>query len=371
MSTIERWVKHITRYLSRGFCVFMLFSDAIKEYDEALSISVGDNALNGSRIDLRQVALFFGNPHIEQIDERHVVNLFRMMLLLGWKKNTIRPKASEMRNFFKYWRRRHVQVLDPELIPMPKREPYKPRVAKPEQVHLLTKHIREQSITPLTRPNSGRGMGIRWRHLRNLGALLLIRDSGCRVGEAMSLNDDINVETPVDTFKAGGQTGKVWGTTVQIEKASHGDPYPYRQIFWFEEANNALKEWLKVKPKIVELYKNDFVDPNALFFGSGRWQHGKKLSSSAFDNIVRGYCRDIGIPTINPHSLRHLFSHDTVKAKGATAADLMNFQGYASLSSATPYVRMFGNEARDRFTLLHGSRFLPNGTMYPKNDKNE
>jgi len=145
---------------------------------------------------------------------------------------------------------------------------------------------------------------------------------------------------------------------IKTGKSRPDEPYPFRQIFWFEDTNETIKEWLEIKSKVVELFKNDFVDPKALFFGVGHLEHGKRLSSSSFDVILANYCRAIGIPTVNPHSIRHLFSHDTVKAPGATAADLMNFQGYKSLASATPYVRMYGNEVKDRFTLLHSKRLL-------------
>jgi len=336
----------------------MLFSDAIEQYEEVKEVYFGDETkLKGSRINLRQIALFLGNPNIEYIDERHIVQLFRMMLQLGWKKNAIRPKATEIRNFLKYWRRRGLNVLDPELIPMPRREPSMPRVANPEHLILILNHMREKYNAPPTKYVRNTGIA-HWRHLRNRACTFILRDSGTRIEETLLLNDDINVDTPVDSIKVLGKEVKIWSTLAKTGKSGSNDPYPFRQIFWFEEANEAIKQWLDLRPKVIERFKNDFIDLQALFFGVSRWQYGKRLTSGPFSVILANYSRELGIPTVNAHSVRHLFAHDTVKAKGAVSPDLMNFQGYKSIASATPYVRMYGNEVKDRFMLLHSKRLL-------------
>lgn len=328
----------------------MRFSEAIKQHEEALGIEVAKGTIRGYSYDLRQVALFLRDPEIEEVELRDIIQMFRLMMILEWKQNSFTPKAAALKKFFKFWKRQGLNVIDPELIPRPKREFNPPKVAKQDDLQKLIDHVRAKTEAKLTRPKDKAG---RWRDIRNLALILMLRDTGARIGELLSLNLKQILEAerlnPEDVI--GGE--EVWGAILKTEK-SRGIR-PYRQVFWKRETNEALNNWLKARQELTERWKNDFMHKEALFIGTSRYQHGKRLEPSSASIILRKYCKEIEIPTINAHSLRHLFCHNIVKHQHGSAADVMNLAGHATLASSTPYTAMFGRELGERYRVIHAN----------------
>lgn len=288
--------------------------------------------------DLLQLAYFgvhVGNKEIEDVTMKEILEWFERMREFSFDIETIGKKATVLRNFFDFYKKSGYSVLEPMLIPVPPRRHKIPRVAKEEDFNMILDVIQSET----KRRSKG---AMRSNHVRNKAMVLMLWDTGARIGEICALDiGDIDLEKK----KAIIQTEKSRGTR------------PIRELFWTEKTNKALKSWMVQRKLIVG--RMAVQEPSALFLSvkGGRPKdtaRGKRTSASAFGEILRKYSNKAGLPiNFNAHSMRHHMGHHIIQ-KGGSNADVMNVLGHASVQSTTPYTMMQDKELEKRYRKFNG-----------------
>ncbi len=296
----------------------MKINQALDEFELWKSYRSGSNTVKGYIQVLKQLCIFTHNKDLEQVSLQDVLNWFELHTLTGYDTNSLIPKAIALRKFFEFYKKRGFSVIDPWLIPVPAKEYKIPRVATYDQYKAILEAIPHNNDP---------------RHIRNRVIIMLLWDTGARNGEITGLNmhDLKDKEALIKTEKNKGSR-------------------PFRQIFWEDETDKALKAWIETRERLKQ--KITFVDPEALFISisaSGKMQKsGQRLSIKGVGEMLRRYSNRAKIPYINAHAFRHSFGHRIVKS-GMHTADVSNLMGHASAQSSMVYTNMFGLELKERY----------------------
>ncbi|MBI5793729.1 tyrosine-type recombinase/integrase [Candidatus Uhrbacteria bacterium] len=298
----------------------MLMSDAIKEFSEWRKFKVKKNTVKGYEFSLKHLCVFLRNPDIESILLQDVMEHLNLMRDIGWEENSFVGRCMSFRKFFEFWQLRGLSVIDPELIPIPRKEYKIPRVVDDESFKKLLAAIPSKT-------NDG-------RHLRNRAIVMMLWDSGARNGEIMSL--DVN-DLDLERMRAIIRTEKSRGRR------------PIREIFWTRDTNDALVRWIEKRKRLAG--QLILKEPDALFISICGGPHdtsGGRFTIKGVGEMLRRYCNRAGIPYINAHAFRHHMGHDVIK-RGGSAADVMNILGHSSLASSTIYTMMTDIELEARY----------------------
>lgn len=293
----------------------MRLLEAIQECAKHEGFGLTKRTIEGYNRQRLQFCIYLHNPHIEEVKESDVTGYFRLLLECGWAQNGVQHYSIAIRNLLSYWKKRGRKVLDPELIPIPKREFKMPRVAEYWQYQAFL-----DSLPTVTNDK---------RHPRNRALAMLLYDTGARCNEVLMLNiKDLDFSNP--------EQGRA---IIKTEKSQ--GRRPIREIFWTPETTMAIRVWLEARE---ELKKNVvFADPDALFVGVRCWQTGMRITVGAVDMMFRKQSRIAGIPPIRPHMLRHLKGHD-LNDEGANNSTISGILGHSSLQSSYIYTMMNSKE---------------------------
>jgi integrase/recombinase XerC len=249
---------------------------------------------------------------------------FNLMRDLDWDHNSFITKAMAVRKFFEFYNKQGFKVIDPWLIPIPKKKFKMQRVATKEEYLKLLDII----------PNNNDP-----RHIRNRAIINLLWDTGARNGEICSIN--------VDGLDLVEKTA-----VIQTEKSRGARPV--REIFWTEETNNNIKKWLE-KRNYLKNNKMMFKDGDALFIsvcsGGVHNNTGKRFGNKGLGEMLRRYCHRAKIENMNAHSFRHHMGHQIVK-KGGSNSDVSNILGHSSLQSSYVYTLMTNKELKKRYEIF-------------------
>lgn len=272
-------------------------------------------SMRGYERDARQFASYIhncpvGNVLMDDI-ERWVVDL----RAAGYSQNAISFKCSALRKLFTALRRRGQLVLDPADIPLPRKEIKEPHVATDEQISKLLAVIPEHTTDR--------------RLIRNRAIILLLRDTGMRVGELTSLD--------IDDVELNERRAKVHTEKSRWVK-------PFRRAFWFAECDAALREWLRTREELLQHPK--VINKNALFIGTKGGNMGHRMGNAAVEIAIRSLCREARIPTLNPHSFRHRKGHLLAK-QGASNSIISGVLGHSDLSSSFVYTMLNDTELEE------------------------
>lgn len=306
----------------------MLLHDAILQFRQWKQIGVTHSTAKSYFDSLRQFYVFMRGRHIEEVKLNDVTAFINLFGELGLKPHSLMLKSIALRKFFEYWTLNNYKVLNHQLIPIPKRDYVKPRIATEEQYRKVLAVI-EDGINRGSKESYRLG-------IRNRAIAKLLWDSGCRVGELVALD--------TDDFKMHQRSA-----VIRTEK-SRGIR-PIRQIFWTKGTHDDLLEWLALREEMQR--QRSFETPKALFVGLKSRTYGRRMTSSGIEIALRKYSIIAGVPTMNPHSLRHHFGHEIIHS-GGSSADVMNFLGHSSLASSTPYTRMQDQELEERYRKFKG-----------------
>lgn len=299
----------------------MKFSQAIEQFTKWRTFKVKKGTVKGYDLILKQFCLYVRDCDIESIRLDDVISWFTLLTDLKWQHNSFIAKAQALRKFFEFYKSQGYKVLEPNLIPVPSKEFKIPRVATEENYRKLLQAIPEDSRDP--------------RHKRNRAILMLLWDTGARNGEILALDaDDLNLVEMKATIKTEKSKGR----------------RPIRQIFWTEETNEALKEWLD---KREYLQKTRMPQMTECLFpcicSSMNYNlSGKRLSLKGVGEMLRRYSNKAEIPYQNAHSFRHHMGHEII-SRGGSSSDVMNILGHASLASSSIYTMMVGEELETRY----------------------
>lgn len=305
----------------------MLFKDAIEEFTAWRKFKLRSVTLRGNDKDLRLFCLFLKNPHIENVELKHVMEYLNLMVEIGWASNSFVSKCMALKKFFEFCNLRGYTTLDERLIPVPQKQYKIPRVATEDEFKKL-----------VTIAESGRKD---LRMIRNLAIMHLLWDTGARNGEIMALDvDDLDLVN----HKA----------LIQTEKAK--TRRPVREIFWTNKTNEKILLWLKERDKLAK--RIPLRDPNALFlslYNSGS-QHtkGYRFRVSGVCEMLRNYSNKAGLQVnLNAHSMRHFMGRNIIE-KGGSNSDVTNILGHSCIESSMVYTMMYGNQIEKRYRKFRG-----------------
>ena len=293
----------------------MKFSEAIEQFFRWQSMRRMTATVNSYDFSLRHFCLFVRNRELDQISLEDVTNWFVLMRTLGWQQNSFEVKAVSLRKFFEWCRHRGYNVLDPWLIPIPRREYAPVRVATEEQYHKIVAAIPRPSNEP--------------RHIRNLALIRLLWDTGVRGGELLSLNVE-----HLDLPNAKGQV-----KTAKVRYAQ-----PLRMIFWTQDTGHAIGDWLVMRENICKRHQD--ANREALFIGVLGDRVGRRLEPAGLREVLRRCSRAAGIPVVNAHGFRHRMGHH-LAMKGANNSIISNLLGHQAMQSSYRYTKPSGKELEE------------------------
>jgi site-specific recombinase XerD len=153
----------------------MLLSDAITlVFNDLGGLREKLQTARGYERDGRQFCLYVHNPPIENVHLTDIERYLRELEDVGFARNGIQMKACALRKLFGALRRHGHYVVDPNAIPIPRREFKETKVATEDQIAAVLDVFSKSPQRHL--------------RLRNKAILLLLRDTGMRCGELQALN---------------------------------------------------------------------------------------------------------------------------------------------------------------------------------------
>jgi len=313
----------------------MNLHEAIKEFVELRKAKGTRSRKTAARYEmtLRIFCLCMQDPLVEEIDLSHILWYLQELERLGWKPNGINLVCIALRKFFEYCHLRGYPVSFNEiLIPLVERTFSIPRVTNFETFKKLLDQIPKNSN--------------HCHYVRNRAILLMLWDTGVRVGELLSLNTaDLNLKERTALIKTEKSRGR----------------RPVRQIFWTAETNTHLIKWIK---KAEDLRKRfHFADNEALFISisKSRRQHlqGCRMTDRGVAEVMRVLSNQAGLPVVtNAHSIRHSMGRDTVKTLRSNSA-VSNILGHSNIESSYVYTMLFGEDLKEQWQEVMKKRGNP------------
>lgn len=156
---------------------------------------------------------------------------------------------------------------------------------------------------------------------RDHSIVLILRDSGCRVSELVSMR----VSTTMVKEHDGEQRGaaRVWGK---------GDKYRY--VFFGPAACNALRNYIDYRPHDA---------PDDLWLSV----HDTPITDRGIYQALRRIAERAGVETFNPHAFRHAFAKRNLE-KGMPVKVLQELLGHESyMTTVDEYVQFDVDELAD------------------------
>jgi site-specific recombinase XerD len=293
----------------------MLLSDAITlVFNDLGGLREKLQTARGYERDARQFCLYVHNPPIENVHLTDIERYLRELEDVGFTRNGIQMKACALRKLFGALRRHGHYVVDPNSIPLPRREFKETRVATEDQIAAVLDVFSKSPQRHL--------------RLRNKAILLLLRDTGMRCGELQALNvQQVDLESKralIETKKSRGMR-------------------PVRAVFWYDECNEVLKQWIEERDRFL---RRRGIASDALFLAVHRETGVARIGPSAVNIAFRKASWAAGVPPLNPHSLRHRKGHMLAK-QGANNSIISGVLGHSSLTSSYIYTMMNDKELED------------------------
>lgn len=226
------------------------------------------------------------------------------------KKNTQNYHLIALRSFLKYWRKRGVETVAPDVI----------ELAKVGSRHLDLISIEELERilkTPDIQTEKG---------LRDKALLELFFSTGLRLAELCSLNRDLDISK--DEFSIRGKGEKI------------------RVVFLSNEAREAIRAYLKAR--------KDMED--ALFVNVSRNRQASRLTPRSIERVVKECAIKAGISKkVTPHVLRHSFATDLL-SNGADIRSVQMMLGHANIATTQVYTHVTDKQLRDVHKKFHSKR---------------
>lgn len=223
-----------------------------------------------------------------------------------------------LRGFYRWLIKHKLSNCNPwEDVQGPRLPVRKPRVLSTEELDKI-----ESSFT-----------GEPIRQMRDLALFLLLRDTGCRIGEILGLDThDLHLCPTEDSI----------GEAIVLGKGNKE-----RTVFFRWDASEAVRKWmLDGRPRWVK------GRSGPLFIGF----HGKRLNRATAHKIITRMEQRAGLGRhIHPHLFRHTFATDMLK-HGANLYTLKELLGHASLQSTEIYLHILTEELKESYRQATGGR---------------
>jgi site-specific recombinase XerD len=261
----------------------------------------------------RKIFYFFrwiGWKNFDQIKKEDIWKFRVHLNEKGLNKKTQSYYLIALRNFLRFLKNNGLNVLDYNLIELPKIGERKLEILEPDELLRL-----------LNAPD-----GDDLKSLRDKAILETLFSTGLRLSELCSLNRDINIkkgEIPIV-----GKGGRV------------------RIVFLSDFAKEALIKYLKARED-----KNP-----ALFISLSKNQPPKRLTPRGIEKIIKYNAKKAGIiKRVTPHMLRHQFATDLLRG-GADLRSVQLLLGHKNLSTTQIYLHIVDKELKKIHKEFHRKR---------------
>lgn len=270
----------------------MKISDAFAEYRESeiVAANLSSKTFESYFYSEKRAIEYFGDVEIQTLTAPDVRNYYEH--LLKWQKpDTARGNIVCLRAVVKLCRRNNLEVLDPELIKVPKREK---RV-----ITYLTEEEVERFIEVVGAPQRGYSAINRQR---NVLIVRLLYSTGLRVSELCRLNRN--------SFR-------------NRQAAICGKSKLPRPVYIPETVESLIKEYLA---------KRHDSEP-ALFISE---KTGKRITPGTVRLVFRNACARSDFENVHPHTLRHSFATKMLD-KEVDLRYIADLMGHESLDTTRIY----------------------------------
>lgn len=270
----------------------MKISEAFSEYRdiEIIAANLSKKTFESYFYSERLATSYFGNIEIENIDASDVRGYYEH--LLGWQKpDTARSNIVCLRAVIKLCRKLGHNVIDPELIKIPKREK---RV-----ITYLTEDEVERFCDVVGTPNRGYST---LNRKRNILIVKILYSTGMRVSELCRLNRN--------SFR-------------NRQTAICGKSKLPRPVYITEEVEKLIDEYLKLRTD----------NEPALLISE---QTGKRVTPGTVRRVFSNACDRSDFNGVHPHTLRHSFATKMLD-KEVDIRYIADLMGHESLDTTRMY----------------------------------
>lgn len=149
-------------------------------------------------------------------------------------------------------------------------------------------------------------------NLRDRAIILMLADTGCRVGGLCGLTmADVDLDT---------------GTAIVLEKGQEA-----RAVFFTDITARALREWCAVRPD----------NAGDWFFASVGHKAQGQLSVNAVNHMLKRRAQDAGVEgRVNPHAFRHAFAREFLLS-GGDLGTLSDILGHSNVEVTKSFYAIF------------------------------
>lgn len=278
-------------------------------YEEYLLVEKG-RTLGTAKVYLQKVKDFLKWLRANKFElNEETIYLFRKHLLQkGLHLKTTAYYLIALRNFFRFLKKKNLAVIDPEIIELPK--------ISERDIEVLS----ETDLKKLLSAPKGNSL----KALRDRAILETLFSTGLRVSELCALDRDLDLEK--GEIKVRGKGSRV------------------RLVFLSQRAKEALREYLARRKD----------QKKALFVNLSRNKKFARLTPRAVELLIKKYAQEAGIVTkVTPHTLRHQFATDLLKA-GADLRAIQMLLGHKNLQTTQIYTHLTDKMLKKIHQTYHG-----------------
>src|SRR3989339_887234 len=225
-----------------------------------LSIGHSRETVQSYRCGLRQFIQWMNKSVLIAQDQDFINYCVHLKNERHLKNGALSCRMAALRTFWRFLYDRRLTQTDWRSIPSPKvndRVHYP--AAKNEDIKMIIDSL--DSFFP--------------DQLRDKTIISLLRDTGIRIGEALSVNiDDINLIEKKAMIKT-------------LKRQDH-----YREVYWGDETNGLLQSWINIREKIL---KKATKNTEALFVSISNNSYGERAKKHAIQKLFCDKRRDLRI----------------------------------------------------------------------------
>lgn len=232
------------------------------------------------------------------------------------EKNTQNYHLIALRAFFKYGRKRGVEIYNPEAIELAKTSQHELDLINDKELQRLFEAVNENK-NELARA-------------RDLTIMTLLFSTGLRVSELAAL--DHNEDLSTGEMSLRGKGGKI------------------RVVFISDEAVTNIKKYIKLRTDMDEAM---FIDHSPRSKSRIENRESIRLTTRSIERILNKYAELAGITKkCTPHVLRHSFATDLLY-NGADLRSVQMMLGHASIATTQIYTNVTNKFLREQWQKHH------------------